>query len=864
MLVDELAGRAARRHLSLARGPRPGRTRRGQGAARWRTRSAQRMIASPASRSTCGLQRLKSTAQRDTIVKAFLDSQRHIIGRGALQRGPPAQSAHRLRHRLPHDEAAHRVRRGGRAALPRRRGALRERREEAPRPPDLRALRQDRRVRGAAHRERCRKRPPSASASSSPATRWSSTASAATAAVARPAARRQLTPRRLLIFGLTSRAGIVENDFQYRPMCCRPSLSAPVCALRGGAAPGVLAARAAVVTTAPAAADIRRALTLLNVVGEEYREGVVDGQVVLPIEYGEASAFLDEARVASARRRARRRRPPTAGQFAQARAAIGAKAPTEQVRGQLDALRAAIIDPHRHQRAGLPARRAVGRRAAAPCSPITASPCHGDRRRRSSDPHAARAQAAARPTSPMRQFMRGETPFDFFHVISARQGPTGAMPAWGDVLSLQDRWDLVSYLWTVAGTPAHFAEGQGVYLSACAGCHGATGDGRGRLRVALPRAGRRRSTIRQPWRARATPTSARVVADGAPGTAMPGFAGRLSDAQMRRRGRLRPPAVARRRRRQPTPWRRRRRGDALRRAADPARRRVPEGRARRRQPVGEQELARERDPARAGAAPGAARPERRWRQRDAGRRRSTGRRGRSRLGDAIARRAPAVDVVAATGRAEQTARGALPHGRGGRAGKRARRAGPGAAPARRRRWRRTGLAIRAPSTASPTRTSCSIRSRSRWRCRTRALARSIEGRFAELRGVMAQPGREAEAAALGDGDGQADLDDRAHRRSRRAISSASLAFQSAFIILREGFEVVLIVGALLAYATQSGQQGDAPADSLGRRRRRRRQPAHGVGASCELFERHRRHRRGARGRDDAARRRRCCSSSATG
>ena len=44
--------------------------------------------------------------------------------------------------------------------------------------------------------------------------------------------------------------------------------------------------------------------------------------------------------------------------------------------------------------------------------------------------------------------MRAETPFDFFHIISVGK-PSSAMPAWGDVLSLQERWDLVSFLWTV-------------------------------------------------------------------------------------------------------------------------------------------------------------------------------------------------------------------------------------------------------------------------------------------------------------------------------------------------------------------------------------------------------------------------------
>jgi high-affinity iron transporter len=46
----------------------------------------------------------------------------------------------------------------------------------------------------------------------------------------------------------------------------------------------------------------------------------------------------------------------------------------------------------------------------------------------------------------------------------------------------------------------------------------------------------------------------------------------------------------------------------------------------------------------------------------------------------------------------------------------------------------------------------------------------------------------------------------ARRAAAPHESAGSLAFQSAFIILREGFEVVLIIGALLAYATRTGSR----------------------------------------------------------
>jgi high-affinity iron transporter len=86
--------------------------------------------------------------------------------------------------------------------------------------------------------------------------------------------------------------------------------------------------------------------------------------------------------------------------------------------------------------------------------------------------------------------------------------------------------------------------------------------------------------------------------------------------------------------------------------------------------------------------------------------------------------------------------------------------------------------------------------------RDSALKGRVEGRFAELRGVMSSSGRGDEAAALVTALG-ADFD-----AARAALaprpSRYGVAFQSAFIILREGFEVVLVVGALLAYVMKIG------------------------------------------------------------
>ena len=73
-------------------------------------------------------------------------------------------------------------------------------------------------------------------------------------------------------------------------------------------------------------------------------------------------------------------------------------------------------------------------------------------------------------------FMRAETPRDFFNVITLGRRRSG-MPEWGDVLSVQERWDLVRFVWTLHGGPPK--PGAAAFGSACAGCHGAAGDGLG-------------------------------------------------------------------------------------------------------------------------------------------------------------------------------------------------------------------------------------------------------------------------------------------------------------------------------------------------------------------------------------------------
>ncbi|MDX2167058.1 MAG: c-type cytochrome [Deltaproteobacteria bacterium] len=550
-------------------------------------------------------------------------------------------------------------------------------------------------------------------------------------------------------------------------------------------------ARAAIPEGSPQAADLRRALTLLNVAAEEYREGVVGGQVVIAEEYAQASGMLSEAQ-SRLRGVAPDAAAPLAADFERAQAAIAAKQPTDQVRGMLDGLRAAITAATGVSEPVFPPAAPSASRGRALFAEHCAG-CHGARAD-GVGPNAARLDPKPANFTDA-QFMRGETPFDFFHVISIGKG-TSAMPAWGDVLTLQDRWDLVSYLWTVSATPHVYAEGQGVYLSACAGCHGAAGDGSGEYRAAL----------RAPAPSLADPaTLARLsdtemlalVRDGVPGSPMPGFAGRLSDAQLSAAvtyvrllslgGDDGSHVVA------ADSGEAARFAGLLKLLGGEYQKAMPPGQAPVAQELTESEILLEQVQRQAPRVLTALAAQ------DATAAAQLGA-DVEQLARVVTQRGPAADAARASTAAAQILEARFP----------AAATAPGTPPdalAEARRLLAEALAAyqrgdaRAVYTVSdayflfdPLEKPLGLSDA--------ALARRLEGQFAELRGVMAKPGHAAEAAAL-----VASLDsglETARQVLAPRASRLDLVLQSAFIILREGFEVVLIVGALLAYARKSG------------------------------------------------------------
>ncbi|GMR09309.1 MAG: hypothetical protein BMS9Abin28_0127 [Anaerolineae bacterium] len=71
-------------------------------------------------------------------------------------------------------------------------------------------------------------------------------------------------------------------------------------------------------------------------------------------------------------------------------------------------------------------------------------------------------------------YMRGEAPVDFYAAVTEGRGE---MPSYRDVLSSDERWDVVFYVWRLSTTAEILEEGQGLFESDCASCHGEDGSG---------------------------------------------------------------------------------------------------------------------------------------------------------------------------------------------------------------------------------------------------------------------------------------------------------------------------------------------------------------------------------------------------
>lgn len=76
-------------------------------------------------------------------------------------------------------------------------------------------------------------------------------------------------------------------------------------------------------------------------------------------------------------------------------------------------------------------------------------------------------------------YMRGETPLDFYLAITEgvvnAEDPEQGMPAFGEGLSSDERWDLTYYVWRFATAQERLASGRQIYVAFCEECHGTDG-----------------------------------------------------------------------------------------------------------------------------------------------------------------------------------------------------------------------------------------------------------------------------------------------------------------------------------------------------------------------------------------------------
>ncbi len=285
----------------------------------------------------------------------------------------------------------------------------------------------------------------------------------------------------------------------------------------------VVLPRASAADVAPA--DVQRGLRLLSGIASEYADAFDEaGKLVRPTEIDEARMLYDEARDLVA---------PMVAKDNQGRTsllALGAlltgRMPVVTVTSAVDDVRSGLMRATGVResivpgsRPSLPRGRQVFQANCAGCHGATGAGDGAD---------AARFEVKP-PDFTDRTFMRNETPQDAFNVIALGKKKTG-MPAWGDALSLQETWDVVSYVWSLSRTPEELADGRQLFGTHCAGCHGANGDAPAAapLDSGLPR--RSLATLVEHAQ---FPDAAvfDTIATGMPMVKMPGFAHTLSDDQ---------------------------------------------------------------------------------------------------------------------------------------------------------------------------------------------------------------------------------------------------------------------------------------------------------------------------------------------
>ena len=267
----------------------------------------------------------------------------------------------------------------------------------------------------------------------------------------------------------------------------------------------------------------RRLSSIVGVAVEEYSKGVdQSGRLTSELEYQEAVDFLQDAR-GVAERLSGDRAPAIRSLLDSLRFVVAAKRPPAEVMAIHQRFVAALGNEGALE---LPTR-SLSIAAGQALYAQSCASCHGERGM--GDGPGARGMTPAPPPLGDAAAMADRTPALLFRVVSVGIAGT-PMPAWGDKLTADQRWDIVAYLHALRASDAQRLEGEGLYARSCLGCHGGAGGADGPAAASLTRLPPDVGSFA--WQAeRSDAAIAKVVREGIPGTAMPPSEG-LNDRQL--------------------------------------------------------------------------------------------------------------------------------------------------------------------------------------------------------------------------------------------------------------------------------------------------------------------------------------------
>jgi len=216
--------------------------------------------------------------------------------------------------------------------------------------------------------------------------------------------------------------------------------------------------------------EVRRLLDLLGGMRASYHEAFEDGgeELESPLDLEEARLLLAEARQVNDRLHLI---PPET--LARLAVTFASRVGDPRVPEQLRALAADLQVKSGVTPQHLPPARPSATRGRT-LFQENCSGCHGARGA-GDGPDAARLKLRPADFTSV-VFMRQETPIDFFSVVSLGRRSRG-MPEWSQGLTLQQRWDVVAYVWGLQSSDADRADGARLWQARCASCHGGAGEG---------------------------------------------------------------------------------------------------------------------------------------------------------------------------------------------------------------------------------------------------------------------------------------------------------------------------------------------------------------------------------------------------